>query len=338
MNTNKAQRLGDYPLTVTSADGQDEILFGQLAVIPKSQIRYNLSNRDKVNKLIGTMENKIRNNGMLDVIKVFEPSAEEPDVFRAAEGNNRNERLDRIFDSNSDVLIPCLILPEIYDVNNIDEAVEVIIGLNKDNQPWSVVNYIKAWARSKSKPIYKELYDVMLDNIKNHKNVTPPLTSYIYTGSKGNDYQLLKDGDWELPNYDLYKPFVDLLMNTYRVWCANPSDGGMGVKTHQFHNTFSSNLVCMIWSKIRDSFEKNMTEAQRFNDFSAFIAFLDTQLRTHITNRKRQPNLTNNLPKAVDEIRIWFESEWDTYRKSSPEPLKDITVFLKEPRNMSVSA
>ena len=63
MNTNKAQRLGDYPLTVTSADGQDEILFGQLAVIPKSQIRYNLSNRDKVNKLIGTMENKIRNNG-----------------------------------------------------------------------------------------------------------------------------------------------------------------------------------------------------------------------------------------------------------------------------------
>lgn len=335
---NKVQRLGEYPLSVQSADGQDEILFGQLALIPKSQIKYNLDNRDKINTLIGTMENKIRNNGFLDVIKVFEPNIEEPNLFRPGEGNNRNESLDRIFESDSDVLIPCLILPDIYDVTNTDEAVEVIIGLNKDNQPWSVVNYIKAWSKSKSKPIYKELYNVMIENIKKHKNVTAPLTCYIWTGSKGTDYQLLKDGDWDLPNYDLYKPFVDLFMDTYRVWCANPSDGGMGVKTHQFHNTFSTNMVCMLWGKVRNSFEKNMTEAQRLNDFSAFIAFLDNQLRVHISNKKRQPNMHNNLPKAVDEIRSWFEEEWNTYRKSSPEPLKDITVFFEKPQDISVSA
>lgn len=47
----------------------------------------------------------------------------------------------------------------------------------------------------------------------------------------------------------------------------------------------------------------------------------------------------NNLPKAVDDIRIWFESEWDTYRKSNSEPLKDITVFFEnKQQGISVNA
>jgi len=327
---NKVQLLGDYPSSVISADGEDEILFGQLALIPKSQIKYNLLNRDQIDTHAGLMEDKIRKYGFLDVIKVFKPTKKEPNLYLPAEGNNRNTGLDWIFDSTSDTLIPCLILPDIYDVTNMDEAIEIIIGLNKDNKAWTPVNYIKAWAKT-DRPIYKEIYKVLLDNIKNHKNVTPPLTCYIYTGSKGNEYVELKAGDWDLPDYKLYKPFVDLFMDTYRVWCSNPTDGGLGVKTHEFHNTFSSNLICMIWGKIKDSLKKNMTEAQRLNDFKGFIAFLDTQLRSHMINKKGQPGMHKNLPKAVEEIRTWFDNEWDTYRKSVPEPAKDITIHFADP-------
>ena len=327
------QILGDYPLSVISADGEDEILFGQLALIPKSQIKYCNISREIIDSHAGLMEDKIRKYGFLDVIKVFKPTKKEPNLYLPAEGNNRNTGLDWIFDSTSDTLIPCLILPEIYDVANIDEALEVIIGLNKDNKAWTVVNYIKARARSGKKPIYKEIYNVLVNNIKNYEQVTPPLTCYIYTGSKGNDYQQLKDGDWNLPDYKLYKPFVDLFMDTYRVWCSNPSDGGLGVKTHEFHNTFSSNLVCMLWGKVKDSLKKNMTEAQRLNDFYGFIEFLNTELRNHMNNKKKQPQLYPNLPKAVDEIRIWFDNEWDTYRKSVPEPAKDITIHFADPVN-----
>jgi len=327
---NKVQLLGDYPSSVISADGEDEILFGQLALIPKSQIKYCNISREIIDSHAGLMEDKIRKYGFLDVIKVFKPTKKEPNLYLPAEGNNRNTGLDWIFDSTSDTLIPCLILPDIYDVTNMDEAIEIIIGLNKDNKAWTPVNYIKAWAKT-DRPIYKEIYKVLLDNIKNHKNVTPPLTCYIYTGSKGNEYVELKAGDWDLPDYKLYKPFVDLFMDTYRVWCSNPTDGGLGVKTHEFHNTFSSNLICMIWGKIKDSLKKNMTEAQRLNDFKGFIAFLDTQLRSHMINKKRQPGMHKNLPKAVEEIRTWFDNEWDTYRKSVPEPAKDITIHFADP-------
>ena len=71
---NKVQLLGDYSPSVISADGEDEILFGQLALIPKSQIKYNLLNRDQIDTHAGLMEDKIRKYGFLDVIKVFKPT------------------------------------------------------------------------------------------------------------------------------------------------------------------------------------------------------------------------------------------------------------------------
>jgi len=154
---------------------------------------------------------------------------------------------------------------------------------------------------------------------------------FLWKGGCYLNLNEFKQNDWDLPDYKLYKPFVDLFMDTYRVWCSNPTDGGLGVKTHEFHNTFSSNLICMIWGKIKDSLKKNMTEAQRLNDFKGFIAFLDTQLRSHMINKKRQPGMHKNLPKAVEEIRTWFDNEWDTYRKSVPEPAKDITIHFADP-------
>ena len=325
------QILGDYPKIVQSRDGIDEIVFGQFAVIPKKYIKWGSLNRDKITPHVGKMDGKIRTYGFLGVLIVFEPIESDGEwIYEPAEGNHRNESLDAIFGADADALITCLIMPPNYSVEEVDEAMEVIFSLNKDNKALSVVDYIKGWSKTKNRPIYKEMEQAILLNNSKYSNLTPPLTCYIYTGTKGTEYQLLKDGAWDLPDYNLYKPFVDMFMDTYRVWTANHDDGGLGIKTTEFHNTFSSNLVCMLWGKVKRSFEKNMTEDQRLLDFRTFLKFLDMRLRQQVADRKAIPSQFKNLPKAYDEIRDWFESHWDMYRQAVPEPQKNITVFCEE--------
>ena len=227
-----------------------EITFGSQKLIPLSQIEYNTANnRRKYKQHVSLMKKKIREYGFLGVIVVFKSTKKDHlgnPIYNPAEGNHRTDALHELFGVDRyDVEVPCLVLPfPEYNAEDRETALEVIIGLNKDNKAWTIMDYIQGWSKTK-----RQDYINLETEIRNNKTkapyLTPALTSYIYVmGKSSTDTKTIQDG--KLKVSVKHRPYVSIMLDTMRDWTNE-----FGVKKWQLHPTFSANFIVDAYSFLK---------------------------------------------------------------------------------------
>jgi len=253
------------------------ISFGLLRDIPLSQIRFNeRDNRRKYNQHVWTMADKIYDAGFLGVIVVFESNKDDHlgnPIYDPAEGNHRTDALHTIFgEDRSDVIIPCLVLPwPEYNTSEKEIALEVIIGLNKDNKPWTIMDYIRGWSKTGRKS-YMRLEQEIHNNKTKAQNLTEALMSYIFVmGKSTTDTKTLQDGKLKLSQE--HKPYIEMMLDTMRDWTNQ-----FGVKKWQLHPTFSANFIVDAYKFLNEELLKRVKEGTMDSADSVLIfdRWLDT--------------------------------------------------------------
>jgi hypothetical protein len=277
-------------------------------------------NRTKIEKHIKLMMSKIRENDFLDAIKVFNIStikdSIKPVVYESAEGAYRIEALKRLFGANSDVLIPCLILPEQYNIDDIDQTLETIVGLNKDNKPWTLEDYIKSWTQT-GRSEYKTLYNLIQKYAKppTDKNLSVAQVSYIYVGGRTQEkIKVLKSGKFK-QNKD-YERFCNHFLDTLSDWVKE-----WGSKKLGLHKTYSTHL----FNEISKVVTNQLPVVENIQDLFAWIDKLLLKyfniLETHFENQSNKP-LHKRKPLvglSADLISEW-EHNFKKFVKDHPVP------------------
>ena len=285
-----------------SKDGK-VICFGKSRNIELGQIQYNSeNNRRKYHQHVDVMEAKIRDVGFLGVIVVFESSEEDHlgnPIYKPAEGNHRTDALKKIFGHDSTVEIPCLVLPfPEYSQDESDLALEVIIGLNKDNKAWTIVDYINGWAKTQ-RQIYVELANEIRENKKVAPFVTPALMSYIYSTGKGtNDTKIIQDGKLKVSSR--LRPYVRNMLEAIRDWTNE-----YGTKKWELHPTYSANFIVHTYDKFTpllvDVKEGKLLSTDVNIEFERWLTVNQSRINRRVTATNQF--ITTNGYTKVSDIR-----------------------------------
>ena len=326
-----------------------EITFGEQKLIPLSQIEYNReNNRRKYKQHVSLMKKKIREYGFLGVIVVFKSTKKDHlgnPIYNPAEGNHRTDALHELFGvDRNDVKVPCLVLPfPEYNADDRETALEVIIGLNKDNKAWTIMDYIQGWSKTKRQD-YINLETEIRNNRTKAPYLTPALTSYIYAmGKSSTDTKTIQDG--KLKVSVKHRPYVSIMLDTMRDWTNE-----FGVKKWQLHPTFSANFIVDAYSFLKSDLLP-LVEQGRMDSSDSVLIFeewIDT-VHNYVSNEigavedfcKRKnmtkpkeirqlsemflPTATLDIKNALDELRE--KNKFDKLIKKATKPTTMINNF-----------
>lgn len=352
------KKADNLNISYTTLSG-DKIKFGQVKTIPLNQILYDdKNNRRKYISHVNKMVDKIKEYGFLGVIVVFQSKKNDSDgnpIYNPAEGNHRTDALKIIFGEDSEVEIPVLLLPydeetKDFSVDNRERALEVIIGLNKDNRAWSIKDYIEGWAKTKRQS-YVRLNNTINENANKYRQLTPSITSYVFTQGKGPRYtKLIENGDFEIR--DFTRPYVNLMLDSVRDWTNR-----YGTKKWEIHPTFLSNFVARTYKEMLGSNLKNGSvikskmetdvdnKVYKDNDvyshFEGWLSFAEKEISKRLAATGhviKSHNLTNKkdisqhsslfLPTASDDFKNLFDEWYENYSKENPlQKTKGIQKF-----------
>jgi len=301
------------------AKNKEIIMVGRLSAIPLKLLIGSELNRTKETNHVKLMESKIRGHGLLDTMKVFDNTSlkgEYEGMYQSAEGAHRINALKNIFGTNSNVLIPCMILPEIYNIDNDDQTLETIVLLNKDNKPWGLEDYIKSWAKTGRKD-YKDLFNLIEKYGKppTDRNLSVSQISYIYMGGRTKDgVSNLKTG--KLTMSQEYDSFNNLFLETLSDWSKE-----WGTKKDMLHKTFST----FLFNKIAKMTTNQLKVVENKRDLYDWIEKLLVQFHK-ILNGLFESN--TNLPRADrkklpglhDKMLEYFEHNFKSWVKNNPVP------------------
>ena len=324
-----------YPTKVIAQDGS-EIEIGYLKLIPLKNLEWATMNRTEEVKHIIKMECKIREYGMLDAIKVFDLEVSNKSTnklkYQPAEGNHRVHALVNIFGKNSDVMIPWMVLPERYNIDDVDQTLETIVMMNKDNKPWTLYDYIKGWAKTGRKE-YVNLLNLINQNIANKNNVSVAQATNIFCGGRSTEeYKQLKGG--KLFVKQSYREFIKLFNDTLADW-----NDRFGVSKTELHKTFSTHLFNQISTITRSELSKKVDDTELRLWVEDLLVHMGDEIHEFFESQKRMKRVNpkfkvQNLPAFHEDMRDWFVQNFKNFHKDNPEPKsKKVTLnkFMKAP-------
>lgn len=193
-----------------------------------------------------SMEQAIRNNGFMDVIKVF--SMNKDGTYDIAESTHRFRGLKNIHIDNLDVEVPCAILDWV-DKSDRDEIQRTIIDLNVNNKDWETFDYVSSHASAnwRHKEVHKTFVEIR-DNMKDFQKlyVSNGVIASVYTKQLRN-HDVLKKADlacdFSVESKD--REFVNTLLNTLRTLRLE-----FGKK--QMSAPFLRKYVYHLWNKAKE--------------------------------------------------------------------------------------
>jgi len=310
--------VGSYPLKPLTKN-KERISLCQFKTIPLKFLVGATVNRTKIEKHITLMMSKIRENGLLDAIKVFDTSiVSNPltPVYESAEGAYRIEALKRLFGHNSDELIPCLILPEEYNIDDAEQTLETIVGLNKDNRPWVLEDYIKSWTKT-GRYEYKTLYNLIQKYAKppTDKNLSVAQVSYIFVGGRSTqNIKALKSGKFKT-NTD-YERFCNHLLETLNDWVKE-----WGSKKLGLHKTYSTYLFNEISKVVTNQLPVVENKQDLFDWIDKLLLKYLKILETHFENQSNKPlSKRKPLPGLSADLISEWEFNFKKFVKEHPVP------------------
>ena len=293
---------------VKSKDGEN-ILIGRTQDIPLKHIKIHPLNRTICDGHVFKMVVKIKHRGFLDTIKVFQSS--DGLLYTTAEGAHRILALQLIFGENSDVLIPCLVLPSVYSSDDVDDVLQIIISMNKDNKAWTMKDYVSRWAQTNTRTDFKKI----LDDMEKYEGGKYPISNAqmcsIYTGLKSN-YVSIKDGSYKIKGK--YEEYIRLLIDyVHTIKETNGVD-----KLDGFFPTVTQNFVVFCWGKIKELFLYDFgTPTRRLDYFEEWLSYVSTQLYTQLEMVKTGTLGQNPLATDASKATSTFESHWENFVKNT---------------------
>jgi len=316
------KRVGlSYPTKVLAQDGT-EIEIGYLTLIPLKYLEWNTMNRTEEVKHIIKMECKIREHGFLDTILVFDKDVSNKStnstMYQPAEGNHRVHALVNIFGKNSDVLIPCMVLPERYNIDDEDLTLETIVMMNIDNKPWTLKDYVTGWAKTGRKE-YVNLLNLMNQNISDKNKVSVAQTANIYCGGRSTEeYKQLKKG--KLFVREAYREYIKLFNTTLADWNER-----FGVSKTELHKTFSTHLFNQIATITRSELSKKVDRTDLRLWVEELLNHFGDTINNYFVSQKQMIKVNpkfkvQNLPGLHDDMREWFVQNFKNFHKNNPEP------------------
>ena len=248
-------------------------------------------NRAEVRAHTTTMEQAIRDNGFMDVIKVF--SMNEDGTYDIAESTHRFRGLKNIHIDNLDVEVPCAIL-HWKDKDDKDEIQKTIIDLNVNNKDWETFDYVSSHAAAhwRDKEVHKTFVEIR-DNMKDFQKlyVSNGVIASIYTKQLRN-HDVLKKADlacdFSVESKD--REFVNTILNTLRTLRLD-----FGKK--QMSAPFLRKYVTFLWTRAK--------ELQY--DYNEWYLFVDKSIECigmKLTSVKTMPGDDENFDAWWKTIKV----------------------------------
>tara|TARA_R100001594_G_scaffold120596_1_gene156221 strand:+ start:1137 stop:2144 length:1008 start_codon:yes stop_codon:yes gene_type:complete len=298
---------------------KEKISFCEFRMIPLKLLVGAKVNRSKVEKHIKLMIKKIRDNGFLDAIKVFEKSITDDDkIYQSAEGAYRIEALQRIFGHNSNVEIPCMVLPpDVYNVDDIEQTLETIVGLNKDNRAWTLEDYVKSWSKSGRRD-YHTLFNLIQRYGKppTDRNLSVAQVCYIFVGGRtAPKIKQLKAGNFKLQkDYEkICNHLLDTLETWVKEWSNNTKDG--------LHKTYSTHLFGKIASVVTEQLPIVQNQKHLWDWMDLLLVKYYRILETHFVNQANKPLAKR---KPLEGLSTKMDEDWEhnfeKFVKENPVP------------------
>jgi len=193
-----------------------------------------------------SMEQAIRDNGFMDVIKVF--SKNEDGTYDIAESTHRFRGLKNIHIDNLDVEVPCAILDWV-DKSDRDEIQKTIIDLNVNNKDWETFDYVSSHAAAhwRDKEVHKTFVEIR-DNMKEFAKIkiSNGVIASVYTKQLRN-HDVLKKADlacdFSVKSKD--REFVNTILSTLRTLRLDYSKNQMSAP-------FLRKYVYHLWNKAKE--------------------------------------------------------------------------------------
>ena len=153
------------------------ILFPIQKKVPLYQLTYEEDyNRSEYEKVTLSFEDAIREDGFMDVVKVF---PESDGYYKIAEATHRVRALKNIAGDNQSIEVPIAILHWI-DGDSSEDVLSTIVSLNNTGKTWELFDYVKANANAKHHDErVRNTFQEILDNMK---RLSPRLTNAIVAG------------------------------------------------------------------------------------------------------------------------------------------------------------
>lgn len=269
---------------------QKGIQFPTLTYVPLSKLSYEEDvNRKEYKNHTKSFEDKIMENGFMDVIKVF-PFSEETQSYKIAEATHRVRSTNNIFQNGEDPMVPVAIL-DWKDGEDPEEVKQTVIEFNVTGKTWTNYDYVKSHAETNYFP--KDVQSLWKEIFSNMKRLKPRITNTcvisIYTGAiRGQvivkDEELAKK--FRLNTYQ--RAVVDKMLDRLETFTNNH---GKRLCNVQFMRQYIYNLR----KKARDL--DNFTKWEKF--FQKSIESLNTMTYT--------PNFVT-FPSEDLAFDKWFDS------------------------------
>ena len=237
-----------------------------------------------------SMEQAIRDNGFMDVIKVF--SVNKDGTHDIAESTHRFRGLKNIHSDNLDVEIPCAVLWW-KDKEDRDEIQKTIIDLNVNNKDWETYDYVRShaaakWRESRVHKTFVEILKEMKDFQKIY--ISNGVVASIYTKSLRN-HDVLKKHELAKDFYikDKDREFINLIISTLKQLRLD-----FGKK--EMNAPFFRKYVYNLWIKAK--------ELQY--DYNEWYLFVDKSVE-YIGIKLSDPNVVV-MPGDDEAFDAWFDT------------------------------
>ena len=160
------------------------INFPTLKYVPLSQLEVIEDvNRMEYKSHTKSFEDKIMENGFMDVIKVF-PFSEQTQSYKIAEATHRVRSTNNIFQDDEDPMVPIAIL-DWKDGEDEEEVKATVIEFNITGKVWTNYDYVKSHAETNHYP--KETQKLWNEIFSNMKRLNPRISNAnvvaIYTAT-----------------------------------------------------------------------------------------------------------------------------------------------------------
>jgi len=271
------------------------ILFPTQKTVPLSQLKYEEDlNRVEYEKVTLSFEDAIRENGFMDVVKVF---PESDGYYKIAESTHRVRALRNIAGDNQSMEVPIAILNWI-DGDHSEDVLSTIVSLNNTGKSWELFDYVKANANAKHHDTrVRNTFQEILDKMKKLQSLmTNAIVAGIYT-SEIRAHSKLKDKD------KAKKFFVTTerrrYVNTMLVRLENlVSKYGKKRVSSQFLRKLIFRLNMLANRFIKDA-NNTQNQIKNFEEWNKFFTQIITTIENLIT--------ANFLPEGDAEFDEWYQ-------------------------------
>ena len=259
-----------------------------------SQLGFNSLNRDRKQSHILSMSKKIRENGFMDIIKVFPKNKE--GIYEIAESQHRLESIKSILSNvpNNEINVPIAVLDWV-DSADEDSVMRTIVEMNIGAKGWTVFDYTKTNSLSKTNPNAKD-YAYVLEKLKEYdKTVKNNAVAQIYNNGEvpGKTY---RKGNFSLKSEQ--KEFCNQILHHVNEIIID----------FDKNNISAMFLRCLI-SVLHKKIEKIKSKYSKSDHLSTFMRYLDFSYESI----EKRTSSKEPMPESDDGVEYMLDGDASTY-------------------------